>query len=250
MRNFKLLVILAVIGTPIALKAQVVQGRLLESGTRRPVVSAMISLVDSTGVVVQEAMSGMDGSFRIQAPEPGAYYILAEGLGYAPFLEGVELGEGGFLPVELFLEPKPVMLDSLVATISRVQTIRYLKTMGYYQRMQSGFGHFITPQDIADRPFFKIADHLRNVPRVSTGTGFLGTEVLLRGPSGYCVPRIVVDGLVVVSVAGSAVIDQVVAPEDIAAMEIYTGVAQLPLEYASINTCGAILIWTKGSHGG
>ncbi len=250
MRNIKLLVILAVIGAPIALQAQVVQGRVLESGTRRPVVSAMISLVDSAGVVVQETMSGVDRSFRIQAPEPGAYYILAEGLGYAPFLDGVELGEGGFLPVDIFVEAKPIMLDSIVATISRVQTIRYLKTMGYYQRMQSGFGHFITPQDIANRPFFKIADHLRNVPRVSTGTGFLGTEVLLRGSSGFCVPRIVVDGLVVASLGGSAVIDQAVAPEDIAAMEIYTGVAQLPLEYCSINTCGAILIWTKGSHGG
>ena len=47
MRHFPLLVILAVLGTPIALKAQVVQGRVLESGTRRPVASAMISLVDS-----------------------------------------------------------------------------------------------------------------------------------------------------------------------------------------------------------
>ena len=249
MRNFKLLVLLAVLGAPIPLHAQVVQGRLLESGTRRPVVSAMISLVDSSGVVVQEAMSGMDGSFRIQAPEPGAYFILAEGLGYAPFLDGVELGEGGFLPVELFLEPQPIMLDSIVATISRVQTIQYLKTIGYYQRMQSGFGHFITPEEIADRPFFDIGDRLRTVPRVSTSTGFLGTEVRMRGSVGYCVPRIMVDGLEV-SVGGSAVIDQTVASEDIAAMEIYAGVAQLPFEYSSINTCGVILIWTKGSHGG
>ena len=251
MRLVKVLLILALIAAPGLLEAQVVQGRVLETDTGRPIMSAMVSLIDSTGVVVNKSLSSANGFFRLQAPHPGSYHVLAEGLGYAPFLDGIlDLGEGGFVSVEFFLRPQPIQLDSLVAVISRVQTIRHLKNMGYYERMASGFGRFITPEDIANRPFFSFADFFRRMPQVRTATGFLGTEVVVRGGGvGYCAPRLIVDGMVIDPVSGNARIDAVVSVKDIAAMEVYTGVAQVPLQYSSVNTCGAIIIWTKGSGG-
>ena len=247
MRVLRLLVILTLFAMPISLRAQVVQGRLLEAGTRRPVVSAMISLVDSAGVVVRETMSAPDGSFRIEAPDAGGYYVLAEGIGYSPFWDGVDLDDGGLLPFEVFLKPQPIKLDSLIAPISRLRTRQYLTRMGYYKRLGAGFGHFITQEDIEDRPSLKFSGHLRGILRVSTSGGFSRTRVRFRRGADFCEPRLVVDGRAALRALGGAILENAVAWEDVAAMEIYTSPTRVPPQYASINSCGAILIWTKGS---
>jgi hypothetical protein len=49
-------------------------------------------------------------------------------------------------------------------------------------------------------------------------------------------------------VAGDMSIDQYVAPEDVVAVEVYTGTSQIPPEFQSAllnSKCGVIVIWTR-----
>lgn len=41
-------------------------------------------------------------------------------------------------------------------------------------------------------------------------------------------------------------IDFAVSPIDIAAIEVYTSLAELPVEFRRGGSCGAVVIWTKG----
>jgi hypothetical protein len=78
------------------------------------------------------------------------------------------------------------------------------------------------------------------IPRISVAQGF-GTPITMDcgDYAGF------VDGLNVWSGRGWE-LDFFVEASDIAALEIYTSLAQLPVEFRKGGNCGAIVVWTKG----
>ena len=77
---------------------------------------------------------------------------------------------------------------------------------------------------------------------------------------GGCTPTIYLDGATIIDVPdwmpiGSQSdlvvsfefdIDQWVSPEDVAGMEVYTGPAQVPVEFSTVGSeCGVVVIWTS-----
>jgi len=123
----------------------------------------------------------------------------------------------------------------------------YLDWQGFYDRKKVGFGQFITPEEIEEDPPIDFYDLFRGMPGVrgvSSARGGDGVKLTARGgtfggsQTGYCSPAIVVNGSQ--SISGIDV-------EEIAAVEVYRGIASVPLQYGMMaNRCGLVLFWTKG----
>lgn len=257
------LYLIVALATPGATSAQTVIGRLLEAGSERPIALGSVALLDTSFVIVEQVFTNSEGDFRILAPGPGSFYVMANRLGYRRGLDGIlELGKGGLIEITFYLRPAPLVLDSLLARGERRFGASYLEDVGFYDRMKLGFGNFITPESIASRPPFTVRDLFRNVPGVHfTENPLVGTTILLsaRGPihpggSGFCQPQVYIDGLPAVEgppirgVAGtsSVVIEDHVNLESIEAVEIYRGAASIPIQWARMGaSCGVVLIWTK-----
>ena len=124
-----------------------------------------------------------------------------------------------------------------------------------YRRASSGFGHFITREEIEQRNPSLTRDLLNGVPGIVTYNDMLvfqkcrkklrGGPVYIEGGNKV---QVYIDGRrftrfddsdeAVMAALGS------VNPRDIQAIEIYTGVAQIPGDFA-YQACAAIAIWTK-----
>jgi hypothetical protein len=242
---------LGVLTNPHPAESQVIRGRVLESLSAKPVASAGVMLLDTTFTAVAGSATNADGAFTLEAPGPGAYYVLTESLGYSSSIDGIlELAEGGSVTVEIYLKPKPIVLDSIKVAVARAQIFQHLDGAGFNGRVASGFGHFITPEEIERRNPRYMADLFRNAPGVQivggglTGTGILFRNATPRGPT--CPPQVYVDGILVNADTAWGGLEGVVDISQIAAVELYTRASNVPSQWGGTNAgCGVALIWTR-----
>jgi hypothetical protein len=243
---------------PNPVAAQTVQGTVIETGTRQPIPWASLTLLDTTFTAVGGTTANSDGRFSLEAPGPGDYYVLAEALGYQPGLDGIlELGSGGSISVEFYLHPKPLVLDSLVVAMTRTRVYRELQKTGYYERLEAGFGSFITPEEIERRNPRQMADLFRNVPGIRIRReGMDGTRIYLVRPNmvrgNTCSPRVYVDGMprrndpTTEEMSPGVRMEDIVDISQIAAVEVHTRATSIPLAVGGTQEgCGVIMIWTK-----
>jgi len=209
-------------------------------------------LLDTTFTAVAGTATNATGAFTLTAPGPGAYYILTESLGYSPSIDGIlELGEGASLTVEIYLKPKPIVLDSIKVAVARAQIFQHLEGAGFNERMVTGFGHFITPEEIERRNPRYMADLFRNAPgvRLIGGGGFSGTGIEFNNASmggATCSPQIYVDGIFVNADPEWGGLEGVADISQIAAVELYTRASNVPLQWGGTGSaCGVVLIWTR-----
>ena len=242
-RTFMALAVLAVAGDAAA---QTVTGRLLDGTSRQPVLLGVVVLMDTAMVLLDRTYTDEQGRFVLEAPRPGHYYVAAARAGYTPDMDGVlELPSGSSIELAFYLVPNAIVLDSILVAARREPIEPYLSTHGFYERLDLGFGHTITPGMLERRPPTDFADLLRGVPGVYVSEDPRGTAVRMRGPTGQCVPRIYVDGAPNSTIAGDAVVDDFVDVIDLIGVEVYTRVSSAPLQYAGLTNCGVILFWTK-----
>ena len=232
---------------PTVALAQTIEGTVLDGQTGDPVAQAYIALVTEDQESVVAVTADTFGSFSLDAPHPGSYFLYVSALGYRPAADGMfELGENGSMEVEVRLEPEPVMLDSIRASVDR--TDRYLRQVGFYERRGRGWGKHLTHEEIRERAVVFLGDALLNMHRVYVRDGFPYPRVFMRKGIHTCSPHIFLDGMLVhrggVDGDGPAVPDEYVHPQDVAAMEVYSSWLQAPEQYALQDTCGVILIWT------
>lgn len=245
--------LLSFLGAAAQAKAQVVEGRLLESGTGQPIPLGRVALLDTAYAVVDETFTDHAGRFTLRAPRAGDYWITAERLGYHPVIDGiVELGEGGFLPIALYVRTRPIELEGLTVAVRRRRIHTRLTNAGFYDRARNGIGTFITPEQIEERPPFDHRDLLRRATALHfDAQGPHGDVVYFqaRGPEGYCRPRIYVDGVQMSTLPRGEIevpLDELVDVDDVIAVEVYQGGATIPLMWGgSQGNCGVILFWTE-----
>lgn len=235
---------------PAPATSQVVQGHVLEFGTGAGVMSGWVMLLDTTFAVRASAVTNREGAFSLQAPGPGSYYVLTEILGYDPVIDGIlDLGAGGSITIQLTVKQKPIQMDSMIVAVERVQIFRHLEKSGFNERMTTGFGHFITPDELRRRNPTYFADLFRNTPGLNLigGGSMSGTQIQMvnasiRGPT--CSPPVYVDGAQVSTEFGG--LEAAVDIHQIAAVEVYTRASNVPLEWGGTNAgCGVVLIWTR-----
>jgi hypothetical protein len=113
----------------------------------------------------------------------------------------------------------------------------------FYQRRQQRamFGHFLDSEDIRRRGPANTSDLFRSVPGVSlkNNPAVGGNALRIRN----CQPMVWLDG----QRAPGAELDEVIRPEEIAAIEFYPSSAGTPAQYLERGNrlCGLILVWSK-----
>jgi hypothetical protein len=241
--------ILGLLFSPNPAKSQQVQGLVFDKETGERVVGASVMLLDTTFTAVVGTSTNETGAFQVISPRPGSFFVLTESLGYEPTMDGIlDLDEGGSVTVEIYLEPKPIQLDSIKVAVERAEIYSIMETAGFNERQRTGFGHFITPEEIRRRNPRYFFDLFRSTPGVRvTGSSMNGTTIeftigSIRGPS--CSPSIYVDGIQVNLDFGG--LESVVSIDQIAGVEIYTRASSVPLQWGGTNAgCGVLLIWTR-----
>ena len=232
------------------LDAQTVRGYLFEAESGRPVPAGAVMLLDTTHAPVVSTTSNAFGAFSVTASEPGDYLLLVQAMGYAPVIDGVyELGEGGVISLELHLRPNPLALDSLVVSVRQAVSEARLQGSGFDLRKRTGFGYFLTPEEIKERDPQFLWDLFQGIPGLFNVSSLgAGTQLAFFRPrlgSIYCSPSVYVDGVKAHTAAGG--LETVVGPRNVLAMEVYTRASSVPLQFGGTTAdgCGVVLIWTK-----
>ncbi len=96
------------------LGAQVVQGRLVDATSERPVEGAMISIVAPSGDPVASTLSNAVGLFMLTAPTPGTYTLRAERIGFSSaYSHDIRLAAGDTVIHRMETRFEPVALEGI-----------------------------------------------------------------------------------------------------------------------------------------
>ncbi|HEX4932354.1 MAG TPA: carboxypeptidase regulatory-like domain-containing protein, partial [Gemmatimonadaceae bacterium] len=183
------------------------------------------------------------GRFRLAGLPAGSLVLRARRIGYR--LTNVPL-ETAKLPAEVRvtlraipLELSPVMVQAALGGFAR-------DLYGFYERKGRGLGgRYITRADLERVRSQRLTDALRAlVPgaQVTRRNSFVNT---IRFRGSRCPPLVWIDGSPALS--GEFDID-VINPETISGMEVYSGVATVPAEFRTargVEACGVIAIWSR-----
>lgn len=238
-------VVLALVTTalPQLAHAQLVRGVVYVERDSARIETALLELIDEEGVVSDSAVSDTLGRFTLSSRSPGRYLLRASHLAFRSVARPIDLTLGYEVHVEMRMAPAAIALEPLVVTARREVPLNYV---GFYRRSRSGAGRFLTRDDIERRQALRTTDLLRMMPRVSLtflDARFAGRPaVTMRSPGGgLCTPDVFVDGMISLTAED---IDMLL-PEDIDGVEVYTSSAMTPMEFRRGTNCGAILFWLR-----
>lgn len=227
--------------------AQTIRGTLLDRDTNQPINLGRVVLITESGDTVTSALTNPRGLFSLTSPHPGGFYLKASTLGYLDTTAGIfDLQVNGEMSLEFRIRPKPLSLEEIVVkTTGRPVQQGELIRNGFYQRLTSGLGAFITPETIGKSQALKTSDLFFGLGRVDVVPDGGHNRVMMLNPMGPCTPAVYMDGI---PLASDGDLDAIVMLPDVEAIEVYRGGAELPLQFGGTASggCGAIVIWTKG----
>jgi hypothetical protein len=189
-----------------------------------PLGGVVLRIVDAGGTAHTDSL----GRFALGGLPAGSQQLEARRIGYLVGRRTVELRSGTSADMQLRLE-RIVSLDSIRVVAQRM---RY---PDFERHKHSGFGRFLSEEQITQRNAFEASDLLRMMPgfRVQ-GSGLDAKVVSSRGANG-CSPNIVIDRIPNQDI-------NLLHPSEIGGMEVYAGQGG-PMMYD--RGCGVIVIWTK-----
>lgn len=188
------------------------------------------------------ALTDVHGVARLPGLQPGSKTILVRYLGYAEQRAMVVLEAGKVVPLTFDLREAPIQLAEVRVRAPRRSV---LERNGFFEREASGFGVFMTREQIERMQPRYMSDVLRRVAGVSlSSTSFGGTSrATMRGTKvlGSCPIQYYLDGTMTTGFN----IDEV-TPSDVEGVEIYRGASTIPPAFnKGTAMCGVILIWTR-----
>lgn len=205
--------------------------------SQRPLSGAQV-IVQGIGI---GGATDPGGVLRLTALPVGAREVEVRFLGYAPERAMVVLQPDRIAVLAFELELQPIALAEV-----RVRSRRsILQTNGFFARRGSGFGTFVTRDEIEEmRPRF-LSDVLRRMAGVNLVSSAYGgsSRASMRGSKvlGSCPIQYYVDG----TMTALFNVDEI-RPEDVEGMEIYRGAATIPVTFNKGSAmCGVIVIWTR-----
>lgn len=238
---------------PATAHGQTLRGTILDAVTGEPVILAQVSLLAEGRSEVAADLADFRGGFDLEAPDDGQYFLYIRRNGYETLLEGLfELGSDGVMDVRVGLKPKPIELEGVDVEAVRMKTP--LEASGFFDRLVTAPGYFLTREDIQRVGGSKVADIFQTVPRIEvddtrpmTGPNVLqNPSIFMRQGIEPCFPTLYVDRHVVATGVNAPVRpDDYVNPVEVEAIEIYARASQVPPEFDAINDCGVVLIWTR-----
>ena len=243
------------IGTPIS-QAQVIRGTVRDARTAEPVMLAYVGLLAPGRELVVAGLADRYGSFSLNAPAAGSYFLYVARMGYKSVIDGLfQVGEDGVFELQVGLTRAALELEDLVVEAEEQRS--KLELVGFMERAAIGRGTFLIGEEIQAIALDKITDAFRNIPGldVVTARPFVGPEAMrnpeirIRRGGGECSPTLYVDGAIMAlgsqrPESGPVRPDDFVMPASVEAVEIYVRPSETPIQYEAMGRCGVVLIWT------
>jgi carboxypeptidase family protein len=234
-------------GRAIAMRP-VVAGIVIDDETDAPIAGVEIFALGADPFASQ---TDARGAFLIESRGDSAVVLVFRRLGYLQHTSRVRLRAGDTTRVSFVMSRITRLLDT-VAVVARGGDVVPARLEGFERRRHLGRGTFLTRADFERQRPYVLGDVLARVLSVdvvdsaghAVAVSRRGQKMNERGSSRPCVMRFGIDGLIFP--VGTSV--NMVQPGDIEAIEVYAGLATLPVELAgtSVNMeCGLVLVWTR-----
>ena len=238
-----LTVVLLAANLPLVAQQATFVGVVVDSLTGAPLPGAIVSLHGGENTIV----TGVNGRFSLAGVGSGDATVEIRRPGFKVGTVAFEITVTRPVTVDLgaiSLSALVVELDPVVVEAREID--RKLNSVGFFQRMGTEQGTFITRQEIARRSPRNTSELVRRIPGFQVQTD--GSVASRRGVPGMnqafstCQIEYYIDG---VHADGSMIDD--VLPAAIAAMEVYTGAATIPPAFRISGNarCGVVVIWTR-----
>ncbi|HEX6626446.1 MAG TPA: carboxypeptidase regulatory-like domain-containing protein [Gemmatimonadaceae bacterium] len=222
---------------------------IVTAANKVPVVQARVRVLGTDLTTTTR----MNGAFDVANVPAGTHELQVVMVGYTPAAMAIEIVAGDTLKVSLILEPLPLETVTVTADPNF-----FVGMAGFEERKARGLGRYFTREEIKVMQPRQLTDVLRRVPgmQIETVVGGLSggsptarTGRNISGANSPCVMAYYLNGSPF-PLARDISINHFVAAEDVAAMEVYTGSAQIPPEFNSSlygSRCGVVAIWTRSS---
>lgn len=204
--------------------------------TNGPIPNALLS------VAGLEGNADDLGRAELVGVEPGPLRVRASFAGYVPLDTTLAISATPAVVAVLRLAPDIQDLGDVVEAETVNDAV--LRRRGFFERRGARTGVFVTRQELDSRGANQFADVFRGMPGVRVqNTGF-GTSLVSSRRRG-CLMAMYVDGTEMTYLSRNI---DIFPFDSIAAVEVYRGPAEVPLEYTQTKTqetCGAVLVWTR-----
>lgn len=218
------------------------RGLILDKTSQQAVIGAQVILdadgrvvmSDSTGAYDLEDVPKGTVQITVHAPRFAVAHYVVHLIGSGSWNQDFELDSTGAQRLATKLAPVTVTADA--------PEFDY-RLRDFEIRRASGRGQYLTDEQIQSSGASNIQDAVRGMRGVlldCSGTAFAGCRIRMARAPERCMPEYYVDGQV----------DNDFGPKtpirDVVAMEVYTGPADVPGEFAGRNSgCGVVVLWTR-----
>lgn len=238
-------------GTVAAQTTAEFRGRVLDATTGKGIPDATV-VVTTTG---SSARTDSLGQFRLPNLKVGIHRFLVSAAGYSRGTLSLAFAAREVMERDLELEavapaaPAPAVAGEPAKDTSKVQAlpgvdVRADPALGrrfadFERRRTTGRGQYRTRAELEAGQFYTLQDAMRTMRGVRFNcAGNSCRAQMVRAPLG-CSPEYIVDERVDNSFGPT------IPVRDIVGLEVYTGVSDVPGEFAGRNSgCGVIVIWT------
>lgn len=231
-----------------SLDGQEVRVTVSDAGVR--LESAEVILRTSGGDLVGWGITGPGGSVALPVPGGGRFLLQVRRLGYGELTDReVEIASAGATAVSVELRPEALQLEGI--TVEAERRRRRLDALGFYRRQESWPGVFYDRAQIDSLRPRGMDDLLRRIPFVLFRWDENGRRypVFRGGQAGLtriCFPVVFLDGQAVGGGREAFDVASIVHPDEIDAVEFYSGAASVPSRFNTSDTgCGVIAVWTS-----
>jgi hypothetical protein len=232
-----------------------ISGRLVDDASGRPIAGATIELEGTEGAW----LSDNGGRFRIDDVTVGSHEAAISHIAFGRPQLVLTVEQGITTHADIRLEPRAIAVEPIAVEISR--RVQHLETNGFYEREDRSLGQFVTPDELARQPWRRFSEVLRTVPGLelrSVCTPYCSQSIRMAGSTqSDCAVTFYIDGRRVnvqpkpassrLEPRGLIDLDAIATGSDLAAVEVYRGIAQTPAQF--YGRCGSIVIWTKRGTG-
>jgi hypothetical protein len=204
----------------------------------KPLEGAQVYLV---GAAVG-ARADSRGIFHLSGLPAGTQTVEVRQLSFAPKRYTVDLSPTREVRLAAVMDAKAQVLNTVTIEGKPSSNIP-----GFDDRAKRGLGTFLDSDEIEKRQSVLTTDLFRTIPGLSVG--FDGTNYVVQSSRGQgCQVQWWLDGAPFDNSQND--LDQMIRPDDIAAVEVYKSGSEVPVQFQGTNgSCGTILVWTKRTAG-